>query len=795
MHRIHGIIRYLAYSSTTLLVTMQYLSSSLICSKLPPFLSIILLFMIKARAVELPPNVAVPAIFAFGDSIVDTGNNNYIKTLAKCNFPPYGKDFIGGIPTGRFSNGKEFSIKDYVPAYLDPNLKPQDLLTGVCFASGSSGYDPFTCKTEFIIPISQQLEYFKEYIEKVKQLVGKGKAQFILDNSIFIVLSGNNDIGNTCGDNPFRNKLLDDDFFTDRLVNFAASFIQELYGLGARRISVFSVLPVGCLPSTRTTEGGISRKCAAADNHAAQLFNSKLSVKVDNFASELPNSKLVFIDIYKPFLEIIQNAHKYGFEQVEKGCCGTGLIEFAVLCNKFDPICSDDSKYLFWDSAHPTEKGYQTLVSLIIDEYARAVELPPKNVAVRLSSLFGDSIVDTGNNNYIRRHWQSVTSHLRQRFHRWDSNWKMQNEAKKDSHTPKTIAQETLEMGKKLRSLARAVELPPNVAVPAIFAFGDSIVDTGNNNYIKTLAKCNFPPYGKDFIGGIPTGRFSNGRVLTDFLAEELSIKQYVPAYLDPNLGSQDLLTGVCFASGSSGYDPITCKTENVIPIFQQLEYFKEYIEKVKQLVGEDRTQFILANSVFVILAGNNDILNTCVDNPFRKKLVNDDFFTDRLVCLAFRKFIYATELYGLGARRISVLSVLPAGCLPVARTIEGGILRTCAAVDDLGAQLFNSKLSAEIDYLASKLPTSRLIYIDIYRPFLDMVQNAHKYGFEQVEKGCCGTGLIEVAVLCNKFDPVCLDDSKYLFWDSIHPTEKAHQTLVSLIIDEYVNLLFGTYE
>ena len=91
---------------------------------------------------------------------------------------------------------------------------------------------------------------------------------------------------------------------------------------------------------------------------------------------------------------------------------------------------------------------------------------------------------------------------------------------------------------------------------------------------------------------------------------------------------------------------------QNVMPIFQQLEYFKEYIEKVKQLVGEEKTQFILANSVFVILAGNNDILNTCVDNPFRKKLVNDDFFTDRLVnfassfiqvCLAFRKFIYAT--------------------------------------------------------------------------------------------------------------------------------------------------------
>jgi hypothetical protein len=56
--------------------------------------------------VKLPPNVTVPALIAFGDSIMDTGNNNNIKTIVKCNFPPYGQDFEGGIPTGRFCNGK-----------------------------------------------------------------------------------------------------------------------------------------------------------------------------------------------------------------------------------------------------------------------------------------------------------------------------------------------------------------------------------------------------------------------------------------------------------------------------------------------------------------------------------------------------------------------------------------------------------------------------------------------------------------------------------------------------------------
>jgi len=60
--------------------------------------------------------------------------------------------------------------------------------------------------------------------------------------------------------------------------------------------------------------------------------------------------------------------------------------------------------------------------------------------------------------------------------------------------------------------------------VPAILVFGDSIVDTGNNNAVLTLTKSNFRPYGKDLNGGVPTGRFSNGRVPTDFVGSCLHL-------------------------------------------------------------------------------------------------------------------------------------------------------------------------------------------------------------------------------------------------------------------------------
>ncbi|PPS00469.1 hypothetical protein GOBAR_AA20203 [Gossypium barbadense] len=75
--------------------------------ELSPLLVILAFLMCETKAlVKLPPNVTVLAVIAFGDSIVDTGNNNNLMTLIRCNFCPYGQDFNGGILTGWFSDRK-----------------------------------------------------------------------------------------------------------------------------------------------------------------------------------------------------------------------------------------------------------------------------------------------------------------------------------------------------------------------------------------------------------------------------------------------------------------------------------------------------------------------------------------------------------------------------------------------------------------------------------------------------------------------------------------------------------------
>ncbi|KAG8380043.1 hypothetical protein BUALT_Bualt07G0152500 [Buddleja alternifolia] len=99
--------------------------------------------------------------------------------------------------------------------------------------------------------------------------------------------------------------------------------------------------------------------------------------------------------------------------------------------------------------------------------------------------------------------------------------------------------------------------------VPAIITFGDSVVDVGNNDYIPTIFKSNYPPYGRDFKNKEATGRFCNGKLATDITAETLGFTSFAPAYLSPQASGKNLLLGANFASAACN------STVTTVTIFQ----------------------------------------------------------------------------------------------------------------------------------------------------------------------------------------------------------------------------------
>ncbi|XP_074336506.1 GDSL esterase/lipase At5g45960-like [Apium graveolens] len=192
-----------------------------------------------------------------------------------------------------------------------------------------------------------------------------------------------------------------------------------------------------------------------------------------------------------------------------------------------------------------------------------------------------------------------------------------------------------------LLSLAQKQAPGFNSSNLAIFVFGDSFVDPGNNNYIPIISRGNFPPYGNDFVNQTPTGRLTNGRLITDYAASYAGMKDYVPPYLDPKLSMEELLTGVSFASGASGFDPLTpTLLGGVISMPKQMEYFREYKPRVEVQMGKERTHTLIKNAVYVISA---DYLKL---REFLMKLLNKNLrkwkgSTPRSIMLAYIKRLW----------------------------------------------------------------------------------------------------------------------------------------------------------
>jgi hypothetical protein len=179
----------------------------------------------------------------------------------------------------------------------------------------------------------------------------------------------------------------------------------------------------------------------------------------------------------------------------------------------------------------------------------------------------------------------------------------------------------------------------------ALLVFGDSTVDTGNNNYVLTLLQANHIPYGQDYPGQVPTGRFSDGKLIPDFIASTLGIKESVPPFLDPTISNDELRTGVTFASAGSGFDDLTAATTGVIPFSKQILYFKSYIERLKGFVGEAEAMKIINGALVIISAGTNDFGVTFYALPIRRKHFTIGGYQDFLQ-IQMKEFVQVKHAY-----------------------------------------------------------------------------------------------------------------------------------------------------
>jgi phospholipase/lecithinase/hemolysin len=161
-----------------------------------------------------------------------------------------------------------------------------------------------------------------------------------------------------------------------------------------------------------------------------------------------------------------------------------------------------------------------------------------------------------------------------------------------------------------------------------IYAFGDSFTDTGNTH--STTAPYSFgyvssPPYGTTFFHR-STNRYSDGRLIIDFLANSLSLP-FVPPYLSRN---SDFSHGVNFAvAGSTAIEYEFYVKHNIsidivpVSIMTELGWYDKLLQEKKWADDMEKTLFWVGE------VGANDygysvISSTLVPDQIRNLAVNN---------------------------------------------------------------------------------------------------------------------------------------------------------------------------
>ncbi|CAN8237379.1 unnamed protein product [Cochlearia groenlandica] len=313
-----------------------------------------------------------------------------------------------------------------------------------------------------------------------------------------------------------------------------------------------------------------------------------------------------------------------------------------------------------------------------------------------------------------------------------------------------------------------------------LFVFGDSYADTGNIK--KSLSSSWKFPYGITFPGK-PAGRFSDGRVATDFLAKFVGIKSPIPYLWKDYAGKKRLGYGMNFAYGGTG----VFNTQAPLPnMTTQIDMFQKLLT-----AGDIYSPSDLTCSVALVSVAGNDYSNFIALNrpnsefpAFIKKVVDQTEVNLR-------------RLHAFGIKKIIVPSLQPLGCLP--RITFASNFQSCNESQNALVNLHNSLLLQVVAKLNNESKQSTFIVLDLYNAFLTVFKNnganPGSTRFESPLKPCC-VG-VSREYNCGSVDEkgvkkytICDDPKSSFFWDGLHPTEEGWRSVYSVLRQSLISSL-----
>ncbi|KAI5083109.1 hypothetical protein GOP47_0002852 [Adiantum capillus-veneris] len=330
---------------------------------------------------------------------------------------------------------------------------------------------------------------------------------------------------------------------------------------------------------------------------------------------------------------------------------------------------------------------------------------------------------------------------------------------------------------------------------PALFVFGNSLSDTGNGvltgNVLFTRASQN--PYGATFPGH-PSGRFSDGRLLVDFLAEYVGLPP-----VNPSLDSgADFSRGVNYAiAGAAALNASELRSLLVgivgrdYSLEVQLGWHLSLKASGNGIKKPSRDAY--STGLYVLEFGGNDYINALRLSLYSPLQVSSVFVP--LVISKIRDI--TTRLYTHGARHFLFVSITPLGCSPVfLASGRNGEKDSFGCLKDINSLSYKhgSELVKLAKDLRVTLPDADFVVVDYYDAYEHILENSDSYGFTNTLDACCGAGQdfsnnFNLLLFCNKKTStkipsgLCPDPNVYLNWDGIHFTDRFNSLVFDITI------------
>ncbi|KAD4889056.1 hypothetical protein R6Q59_034054 [Mikania micrantha] len=319
-----------------------------------------------------------------------------------------------------------------------------------------------------------------------------------------------------------------------------------------------------------------------------------------------------------------------------------------------------------------------------------------------------------------------------------------------------------------------------------IYAFGDSYTDTGNTESASgpnAFTYVSNPPYGSTFFHH-PTNRYSDGRLVIDFVTESLSLP-YLPPYHNPKA---DTSYGVNYAVAGSTAIPYSFFAKNNLTLDiqpqslqTQFAWFNKNLEgqKCKNMKStpEECKKVFDDALIWVGEIGANDYAYT----------LGSSVQTKTIQQLSTRNvYGFLEALLEKGAKYMVVEGLPTTGCLTLSMSLAPTSDRDdIGCVGSLNKQSYdhNTILQTKIRDLRQKFPKTVIIYADYWNAYRSIVKNAPKLGFKELYKVCCGSSAapynFDVFATCgSESSSSCKNPSQYINWDGVHLTEAMYKVV-----------------